>query len=487
MTTDKHTPNPLSEELSAASAELEARKLALLKDGAHIVTDDIVSSIEPLNLEVDLSKIKQQDLVNLAAKRIAQTVQGRIMVPQFQLANDKTSPLWVYVGTYWEGVKDAQHFYDFVRSACLKMGVGEDHVDNPSFAKKLYKMVELKLSRYPRKKDTDGTVLINLLNGVLEIDREGRRRLRPHRRDDFFRYVLPFSYDEQACCPRFSQFLDETLPDRGVQRVVLEYFAYCLVPWLHIEKLMALLGGGSNGKSKLLQVLEGLFGKGNVAHENLHDLTYDDTHRANIEGKPVNLCTENEGRINASVLRTMVSGETITCKRLYSQPYETDNYAKLLFAFNEMPQLKMTEANKRRWILVKFNAHFSEEEADTELGEKLLHELPGILNLVLSVLPDLLRRRKFSKSEEIDRAVAEMEYDNDPVMQFLKERCELQAVVGTKASDLYKGFCDFCEQTNTPNGLKNQGFYKRLEELGQEPFDYNKQKMYHIRIVRYED
>lgn len=488
MTYQTSNLHPLDEELKAASAELDARRMALLKNGVQMVLDEIIAGIKPLAPELKTMKIKNDDLINLTAKTIAEACNGRLLVPHLSLPTDKTSPIWVWNGMYWDDIGDKQIYYDFIKDACLKMGLSEDLADSPNFSKKLNKVVEKKISRNPRKNDTEGLVLVPLLNGVLEINREGERTLRQHRRDDYFRYVIPFKYDEQAQCPRFCQFLDEVLPDKGIQLVVLEYFAKCFVPWLRIEKLMALLGSGSNGKSVLLGVLQGLFGEKNVSHENLHDLTYDEVHRANIEGKPLNICTENEGRIKESILRTMVSGEPITCKKLYSQPFETSNYARLLFAFNEMPMVKNTVANMRRWILVKFDVHITEEQADMELGETLAAELPGILNLVLSVLPELIKRKKFSKSEGIDNALREMEFDNDPVLQFLTQRCECHPSFCTKASDLFKAFCEFCQQNNIPNELRNQGFYRRLEELHHKPFmDNTKQKSFHIKIARYED
>lgn len=477
----------LQEELSRAADELEARQLALLKDGIHIVTDEILQCIEPINLDDMPRNIRDNDLIDLLAKDIAKSCKGRMMVPHLSLALDKTSPVWVWNGMCWDEISDPQIFYDFVGNACRKMGISEEIADRPTFAKGLYKTIEKKISRYPRKRDTEERVLVPLLNGVLEIDRTGQRTIRAHRRDDYFRYVLPYKYDEQARCPHFQQFLCDVLPDERVHLPVLEYMAYPLVSWLHIEKLMAFLGSGANGKSVLISVIEGIYGKRNLSHENMHDLTYDEVHRANIEDKPLNVCTENEGRIKASVLRTMVSGEPITVKKLYSQPYETDRYAKLLFSFNEMPRVKSIEANMRRWMLVKFERHFSEDEADTQLSKTLAGELSGILNLLLSVLPGLMERKKFSKSDAIDRAVMEMEFDNDPVLQFLTLRCAAKPEYQTKASELFKAFGDYCLQCNIDSELRNQGFYKRLEALGHKPFMENNQKMFHIRVVRYED
>ena len=477
----------LHDELSRAASKLEARQMAMLKDGIYIVKDEILQFIEPLSVQEVQSCKKNDDLISLAAKHIVKACKGRLLVPHLTLPIDKTSPVWVWNGMFWDEIPDIQIFYDFVGDACQKLGIGEETADNPKFSKPLYKTIEKKISRYPRKRYTEDVVLVPLLNGVLEIDRTGQRTIRPHRREDYLRYVLPYEYDEQAQCPRFKRYLDEVLPDATVHQPLLEYMAYPLVPWLHIEKIMAFLGSGANGKSVLIRIIEGLYGKRNLAHENLHDLTYDEVHRANIEDKLFNVCQENEGRIKGSVLRTMVSGETITVKKLYSQPYETDNYAKLLFSFNEMPQVKSIEANMRRWMLVKFDRHFSDEEADTDLSETLARELPGILNLLLSVLPGLMERKKFTKSEAIDRAVMEMEFDNDPVLQFLTLRCDAKPEYQTKASELFKAFGEFCQQSNIAYDLKNQGFYKRLEALGHKPFMDNNQKMFHIRVVRYED
>lgn len=480
--------DPLHDELSQAASELEARQMDMLKDGIYIVKDEILQSIEPLSVQEVQSCKKNDDLISLTAKHIVKACKGRLMVPHLSLPIDNTSPVWVWNGMYWDEIPDRQIFYDFVNDACRKLGIGEETADNPKFSKQLYKTIEKKISRYPRKPHTEGKILVPLLNGVLEMDPTGQITIRQHRREDYFRYVLPFKYDAQAKCPNFQQFLGDTLPDRSVHLPLLEYIAYPLAPQLHIEKLMAFLGSGSNGKSTLIKIIEALYGKRNVTHENVHDLTYDEVHRANIEDKLFNVCQENEGRIKGSVLRTLVSGETITVKKLYSQPYETDNYAKLLFSFNEMPQVKSIEANMRRWMLVKFDRHFSDEEADTELVHKLLQELPGILNLLLSVLPGLMERKKFSKSEAIERAVMEMEFDNDPVLQFLTLRCDAKPEYQTKVSELFKAYGDYCLQSNISYDLKNQGFYKRLEALGHKSFmDNNKQKMFHIRVVRYED
>lgn len=480
--------NFFEQELAEKAGELKRQRREKLKYGVQFTLQDIVDKIQPHTKEITnlmIGKIQKNKLLHLVSSIIEKDADGRIRVPALSESSDKTSPIWVYVGTHWEEVPHVQIFFDFIRDACGKMELSEELIDDVSFFAKLKKQVELKLSRHSEPKENENVVLVNFINGTLEIHRDGRRNFRQHSRKDYFRYVLPYPYDPYATCPRFQQFLDEVLPDQSVHTTILEYVGSCLIPWFHVEAVMAFLGNGSNGKSVLIGVIEKLFGKTCVAHENIADLTHDEVHRANIEGKLINVSTENEGRINSSAFKTLASGEPISCKKLYSQPYSMARYAKLLFAFNEMPNIRAGYANMRRWLVIKFDVCISEEQADTELGEKLALELPGIMNLVLNSLPDLLKRKKFSKSDTIKQAVQELEVRNNPVLQFIEDRCEVNSSALTKGSELYKDFCEYCSQNNYKE-LTNREFYRRLEE--KYPFkQHNNQKAFNIRVIRYED
>lgn len=484
----KQVNDPLSKELVAKHDELEVQRKEMLKRGVEITLAEILSGIVSHKDEITqlmIGKIQKGKLQNLASSIIFHGCNGNVRVPHFSPSADKTSPVWVYVGTHWDEIPHEQMFFDFIRDACRNMELGEEFVDDEPFFKKLKKQLELKLSRHTQQIEYDNMVLVNFINGTLEIKRNGERNFRPHRREDYFRYVLPYPYDPQAECPRFQQFFHEVLPNISAQTTILEYTAYCLVPWLKLEKILGLLGTGANGKSVLLGTIKRLFGKANVAYESLSDLTNNETHRANIEGRLVNISTENEGRINSAVFKVLASGEPCSCRLYYSQPYTMTRYAKLLFAFNDMPRINSGYGSMRRWLLVKFDVRINEDDANTELEDELALELPGILNLVLSVLPALLERKKFSKSEAVAEAVKELEIRNNTVLQFVTDRCETNVPTVSKGSELYKSFCEYCEQ-NGFHRISNQEFYRRLEEK-YEPEDWHHQKAFHINVVRYED
>ncbi len=480
--------NNFANEVAMKNGELSSQRRAMLKHGVEITLRHLmVEMMESHEAEINrliVSKASQKALQNCVAIIIVEATDGMVRVPYYASQDDKTSVTWVYTGTHWADIPDAQLFLDRMRDACRKMGLWEDYCNDNIFGKKLRKQVEYMLSSYTRQPDNENVVLVNFLNGTLEISREGTCRLRPHCREDYFLYVLPYQYDPDAQCPRFQRYFNEVLPDPDAQKIILEYVASCFVPWLHLEKVLTLLGSGANGKSVLLYVITQLFGKTNVAHENIYDLTHDEVHRANIEGKLIDICTENSGKIRSDAFKTLASREPISCKRLYSQPYTMTEYARLLFSFNDMPKIESSYATMRRWLPIKFETRFSDDQADTELGEKLVQELPGIMNMVLGVLPGLLERKKFSKSAVVEKALQELEFHNNPVQQFVEERCEPCTVL-TKGSELFKAFREFCDQNNYRR-LSNQEFYHQLEEK-YDSSSLDHQKAFYLRVARYED
>ena len=480
--------NIFAQEVVMKNGELSSQRRAILKHGVELTLHHLTEEkIESHKKEIDrliISNASQKALLSFVANIIFEATDGTVRVPHYAQQDDRASVIWVYDGMRWGDLPDAQLFIDMLRDACRKMELWENYCNDNNFGKKLRKQVEYMLSGYTRRPDQEDVVLVNFLNGTLEISRDGKHHLRPHCREDYLRHVLPYQYDPDAKCPRFQRFLDEVLPDKDAQTIILEYIAFCFVPSLNIEKVLALLGSGSNGKSVLLHVITQLFGRANVANENIYDLTHDEVHRANIEGKLANICTENSGKIRSDAFKTLASREPISCKWLYAHPYTMTDYARLLFSFNSMPKIDSSFATMRRWLPIKFEARISDDQADPELAEKLVQELPGILNLVLGVLPGLLERKKFSRCAAVEKTIQELMFCNDPVQQFVVERCEPCTELH-KGSELYRAFRVFCDQNNYTR-LSNQEFYHKLGEK-YESGSLDHQKAFCLRVARYED
>ena len=109
---------------------------------------------------------------------------------------------------------------------------------------------------------------VNCLSGEIELQ-GGRWTLRLHCREHYRTTQIPVAYDPKADAPLFRAFLAQVFrddPDRDDKiRAVLELMGYSLMSHARLEKFVMLIGGGANGKSVLLAILEGLLGPANVA------------------------------------------------------------------------------------------------------------------------------------------------------------------------------------------------------------------------------
>lgn len=298
---------------------------------------------------------------------------------------------------------------------------------------------------------------MNFLNGILDV-RTGEF-VEGHTKDMGFLYEIPYEYSKDAKAPRFEKFLDEvTLGNKELQTQLLEFGGYCLSNdeyWEH--KAMLLVGSGSNGKSVFLEVLK-LVAENGYSSLSMRDIS-NDQKLASLEGMLFNV--SEEGSHNAlretDIFKTLTTGGQIQVKVVYQRPYTIKNRAKLIFSCNELPQnFDHSYGFYRRMIIVPFNALFDKSNKDPFILSKLSEERAGILNLMLDAYRKAKERGYFLESSESTAAIEQFKYDNDPVLQWIKERVVLTDKEGTLTSeDLYTNYSNYCESSGIRPANKN--------------------------------
>lgn len=408
---------------------------------------------------------KRELLLDLVGDEMERVAGGLISVPRYDPALKTGQEIFLYVGTHWVRLENTL-FFQFVKGCCRRMGVPKSKVNSAAFMADVCHGVAFRFSGcWERVPPPEGVALLNLLNGTLEVDREGGRVLRGHRREDYFVNCLPFCYDECAESVRWQDFLARVLPDGGCQGVLREFVANALVQGaVRLDVMLILKGGGANGKSVLLEVLGALAGKENVSCISLSDLTGDVVMRHGFEHKLLNTSSESESKWVASVLKQLTSHEPVMVKELYHNPYEMTEYGYLIAAVNEMPRAEATDAFYRRLRILPFDATISPEEADPELAAKLKGELPGILNWFLAGLPLLMKRKRLLACKVCDAEMQNYRGATDIVYLFVQECCEKSDtwVTGKMLHDRFKYFCEINSLSYT---LTPQRFYERLKNL----------------------
>lgn len=370
--------------------------------------------------------------------------------------------IYIYNGGYWEQASNDLLSY-FLGRIAERAGIRR--YDARQFSVIEYLRLQFYSSSF-RPLDNPGTaVRINLANGTYVIDGD-ERGLREHRKEDFLRYKLPFKYDPEADCPMFKRYLDTVLPDKTAQAVLMEYIGYCFARRLKLEKCLMLYGSGANGKGVFFEIIRALLGKENVSTFQMRHLCEDNGYyRAKICDKLINYSSEKGEDFNGETFKILASGEPVSARLPYKEPFEVTDYARMILNANRLPvPAEQGEAFYRRFIIIPFSVTIPREERDPDLAAKITrNELSGIFNMVLEGLDRILEHRDFTRCEAIDKALEAYKAESDSVTSFLREEGYIpSASERIERKTLYGEYRSFCAD----NGYKwcgNGEFGKRLE------------------------
>lgn len=252
-----------------------------------------------------------------------------------------------------------------------------------------------------------------LLNGILNIQ---TRELKPFDSKKVFFTKLPVIYNPQATCPAIDNFLSQVLASIDDKKVFYEIAGFALVKEYVYEKAFMFIGNGRNGKGKSLELLKRLVGVENCSSLPLSLLFPDSFAISELFGKMLNLAGDigNKDLQDTSMFKGLTGRDLITAKRKFLNGLSFQNYAKLVFACNELPTVyDMSRGFWDRWILLEFpytfvtQAEYDQTKPDERkmlkikddyILDKIITptELSGLLNKALDALDNLIKNKSFS-------------------------------------------------------------------------------------------
>jgi len=475
-----------------ASDGKDVRDILAMPDGEQLVREAIEQATEwtPPKQDVDLSDHNNPLVLAIAAGRTEAANAKRLIDQHGRDAHwcDPWSKWLVWDGKRW-AVDDQRRICtlaklvaaDLWREAGDLSAKAEDDneiramlsfVKSSNGATGIRNMIDLARSEpgipiLATALDTDHW-LLNVANGTLDLR---TTKLRPHERGDFITKLSPVSYDIDAECPTWRQFLQRILPDETLRNYVRRLAGYCLTGAIREHVLPICWGTGANGKSTLLDVLLELLG--DYAAKAPSDLLLaqrDDTHPtalADLHGKRLVTCVETgDGRRLAETLvKEMTGGDRITARRMREDYWTFTATHKLILATNHKPTVRGTDyAVWRRLKLIPFAVTIPEAEQDRSLKDKLLAELPGILNWALLGCVDW-QANGLGEPDVIRNATESYRDEMDVVGAFIAECCLLGRQHEATATSLFQAYRDWCER-NGEYPTNQRRFGMQLTERG---------------------
>lgn len=318
-------------------------------------------------------------------------------------------------------------------------------------------------------------------NGILNLK---TRKLSEFTPKKIFFNKLPVDYNELSKCPNIDKFFSEILKDKEDKQVLYELAGFCLHKDYFIEKAFMFVGAGRNGKSKTLSLLKSFLGVENTCSVRLSQMDSNSSALCELHNRLVNLAGDlnNTSLKDTGVFKELTGRDTIQVKRKYLRDLIFTNYAKMIFACNELPRVyDLSEGFWSRWVLLEFPYKFLPQEEinnrtdkervncklqDPTILDKITtpEELSGLLNMALDGLKTIKNNKDFSYSTGTNDVKDYWIRTSDSFTAFCLDNLEGDSEGYISKKELRQSFVKFCK-THKVKGTSDVNMKIVLENM----------------------
>lgn len=453
----------------AQATEKAAKKIAEAETQARLKAKE----------KADKEEIKREEKHQ---KLMAQQQAGTDPTPELEYARDLSTntnlaaqvldenvAMYEWQSSYWAEV--SKHMGRSRAFAWLE--VNFPHMTGNKLAQNAYESALFKLQSLPPQPSEN---IIPLTNVWLFVDDSGKLQIKEPSKAWGVTYTinaaLKFNLEDEFYTPAplqddcmFARYIKSSLPDEKERDLVQEYSGYTLINSVKHQVAQIWEGGGSNGKSILLYLLEQL-------HKKTIAVDLDELEGFNLEPfRDASLAISAEtpkGKLNENVLKKFIAGDLVKLRGMYKAPFSCHPKAKWIMSCNRFPRINdESDGVFRRLQYIRWNVQFKGDQIIPEL-EKLIaeSELAIVLDWCLTGLVRLLERGKFAPPESVLARLQEEKISSNSVHAFIHE-FEYRAdplAAGILNADFLKKYEDFCEESSLVS-FGGVEFWKRIRTL----------------------
>lgn len=322
--------------------------------------------------------------------------------------------------------------------------------------------IELLVQNYTKNAET----IIAFKNCLFDVTSNETMDFNP---DLVITNMIPWEYDPDA----YNELADKTLDklacnDKQVRSLLEEIIGYCFFRRNELRKAFVLTGEKANGKSTFLDLIIEILGDENVSSLDLGELG-DRFKTAELFGKLANIGDDigDEFISDTSTFKKLVTGDRINVEKKGQDPFDFNNYSKLIFSANEIPRLgrgRDSAALLSRIIIIPFNARFSKRDPDFDPFIKYKLRKPESMKYLVRVgvegLIRVLKNNGFTTSKRVEQEIKNYEYENNPIKQFFDDYGTPENSTTKTVYNDYKGYC----YNNGLNPMSHTQFSRQVKK-----------------------
>jgi len=453
-----------------SNASMQLSQIRLTAHAQGIPMDKALKEMEKMNLlkliEEHKPKQKQNiDSITLiaankkreATEKLVQEIISTNYI--YSTRDDENSEMWIYQkGIYVPQAKT------YIREYCRQElnQAYTNHIANEVISK-------IETDTYTdQEKFFNQTNIeeIAIENGILNIFTKELTTFTPKK---IFFNKLPVTFDPIKKCPNIIKHFETVLKNKEEDlKVMQETFGYLLLKENRYEKAFMFSGDGRNGKTKTLEIIKRFIGPKNCTGIPLQQ--FETKNNQYAKGELLNIMANIAGDISdeglkiTEAFKTLIGRDFISSNRKFKTMVHFQNYAKLIFAANQLPNTKDNSLGFwSKWIYFEFPNTFVTEEEFNKLNEKekVSHrikdpnimekiateeELSGLLNWGLEGLDRLIKQKDFSDSKTSNEIKVRWIRKSNSFMAFLLDCCEEDYDGKIKKQELKSVYQIYCRK-----------------------------------------
>jgi putative DNA primase/helicase len=291
---------------------------------------------------------------------------------------------------------------------------------------------------------------------------------------DYMTKITSVSPDAVCPTPLWNAFLDKvTAGDSDLRSYLARVSGYCLTGITREHAMFFLYGTGGNGKGVFVNVLAGILGDYHCAAP-IETFTESNTDKhptelARLRGARLVTSTETERGRNwaESRIKMLTGGDPVTARFMRQDFFDYIPQFKLMIMGNHKPGLRsVNEAIRRRLHLIPFTVTIPEADRDTELGNKLVAEYPGILAWMIKGCRDW-QKIGLAPPQAVREATDKYLESEDKMALWLEECTRKGPDLWIENRLLFRCYKEWCEASGEFVGTM-RSFSDALEAAGYE-------------------
>lgn len=290
---------------------------------------------------------------------------------------------------------------------------------------------------------------------------------------------IPWSIGESDSTPTMDKYFEEWVGKKYVQ-TLYEILAYSVCSDQFMQRMIALVGGGSNGKGTFIKLLKQFVGKENCVSSELKVLSDNIFETSALYKKLVCEMGEvsHDDLKNTNQLKKLSGQDDIRYCFKGKTAFTDESQATCLINTNSLPVSRdKTAGFYRRWLIVDFPNQFPIKEGLIEsIPDK---EFENLARKSIEILKEMYESYKFTNEGDLEERANRYEERSNPVMRFVEEYCEEDYERYVSLKEFSRIFNKYLKDRH----LRSQNTKEIKKSLSEEGFEVSRTRRNNIRDI----